>query len=77
MSPEPSGEVERTAGGRDLILRRDLPLEPDQAWAWITESGKTGQWFGTWTGAVRAPALGAPCPTADPRGFPTPISSRT
>ena len=54
MSPEPSGEVERTAGGRDLILRRDLPLEPDQAWAWITESGKTGQWFGTWTGAGEA-----------------------
>ena len=53
--PEPSGEVgERTAGGRDLILRRDLPLEPDQAWAWITESGKTGQWFGTRTGAGEA-----------------------
>ncbi|MDQ5894882.1 MAG: hypothetical protein QG596_1143 [Actinomycetota bacterium] len=54
MTPEPSGEVERTDSGRDLILTRTLPVDPGEGWAWITESPKLEKWFGTWTGAGEA-----------------------
>ena len=50
MSPEPTGEVERTESGRDLILTRTLPVDSGEAWAWVTESPKLEKWFGTWTG---------------------------
>lgn len=52
MTPEPSGEVERTDSGRNLILTRTLPVDSVEAWAWITESPRLEKWFGTWTGAA-------------------------
>lgn len=54
MSPEPAGEVVRTADGRDLILKRDLPVSAGEAWQWVTDSGRLEKWFGTWTGSGKA-----------------------
>ena len=53
MSPTPTGEVRRTAAGRDLILIRDLPGSIEDAWASLTESERTGRWFASWTGEGR------------------------
>lgn len=44
----PTGTLED--GGRTLVLRRELPVPIDDAWASITESERLGRWFGTWTG---------------------------
>jgi uncharacterized protein YndB with AHSA1/START domain len=53
MSPTPTGEVRRTAAGRDLVLIRDLAGSIDDAWASLTESDRTGRWFASWTGDGR------------------------
>lgn len=53
MSPEPTGRVELTPTGKDLILTRVLPIPVAETWGWITESQRLGKWFGTWTGEAR------------------------
>ncbi|GAA3701549.1 hypothetical protein GCM10022204_17980 [Microlunatus aurantiacus] len=53
MSPTPTGEVRRTAAGRDLVLTRELPGSLEDAWASLTESERTGRWYASWTGDGR------------------------
>ena len=50
MSPRPSGELRRSATGRDLILRRAFPSDIREVWAAVTEPDRTAQWFASWTG---------------------------
>lgn len=52
----PTGRVEATPTGRDLILERYFTADVADVWASITESDRTARWFGSWTGE---PAVGA------------------
>ena len=54
MSPTPTGEVRRTAEGRDLILVRDLPGSIEDAWASLTESERTGSLIASNTSTIKA-----------------------
>lgn len=53
MSIEATGRVIPTERGRDLVLARSLALPVNEAWAYLTESGLTEQWFGPWEGDGR------------------------
>lgn len=54
MAVEASGRVIPTERGSDLVLVRSLALTADEAWAHLTESELTEQWFGPWEGDARA-----------------------
>lgn len=49
------GRLETTPTGRDMVVARTLPVVPQEAWPWITESDRTQRWYGPWTGT---PAVG-------------------
>lgn len=49
-SPQPSGKLLATEGGRDLVLTRSFDAEPEAIWAEVTESERTARWFGPWSG---------------------------
>ncbi|WP_449283196.1 SRPBCC family protein [Leucobacter sp.] len=51
---EATGKLVRTERGVDLVLVRSLALPVDEAWAYLTESELTEQWFGPWEGDGRA-----------------------
>lgn len=53
MTIEATGRVLRTDRGRDLILLRSLSIPVEEAWAFLTESALTEQWFGPWEGDAR------------------------
>jgi uncharacterized protein YndB with AHSA1/START domain len=50
MSPRPTGRLEATKQGRDLVLERTFRASIDDVWASITESDRTARWFASWTG---------------------------
>lgn len=50
---EATGKLVRTERGIDLVLVRSLALPVDEAWAYLTESELTEQWFGPWEGDGR------------------------
>ncbi|WP_067537201.1 SRPBCC family protein [Nocardia crassostreae] len=50
MTTRPTGRIERTATGRDLILTRTFRAPIDDVWASVTESDRTARWYGPWTG---------------------------
>lgn len=50
MSPEPTGRVESTPTGRDLVLTRRFRAPIREVWAALTESDRTATWFGPWRG---------------------------
>lgn len=54
MSTEISGRIEATPRGADLALVRSLALPAEEAWAYLTDSELTEQWFGPWEGDGRA-----------------------
>jgi uncharacterized protein YndB with AHSA1/START domain len=49
-SPQPSGRLLATDGGRDLVLARPFDAEPESIWAELTEPERTARWFGPWSG---------------------------
>lgn len=49
-SPRPTGRLEATKDGRDLVLERAFRDSIDDVWASITESERTARWFASWTG---------------------------
>jgi uncharacterized protein YndB with AHSA1/START domain len=49
-SPLPTGRLETTKDGRDLVLERTFRASIDDVWASITESERTARWFASWTG---------------------------
>lgn len=51
---EGTGRVVDTGRGRDLQLARSLALPIDRAWAYLTDSARTDEWFGRWEGDARA-----------------------
>ena len=50
MAPQPTGRLDHTSDGRDLILTRSFRATIDDVWASITESDRTAKWFVSWTG---------------------------
>lgn len=56
MTRTPTGHVNTTPIGRDLVLERVLPGSIDDSWASITESDRLARWFCTWTGEPRVGA---------------------
>lgn len=50
---EISGRISRTDRGADLVLYRSLSIPLEEAWAYLTESELTEQWFGPWEGDAR------------------------
>ncbi len=50
MTAIPAGRLIRTPAGRDLVLTRTFRAPIEDVWASITESDRTGRWFGSWTG---------------------------
>lgn len=50
MKPVPTGKLERTAEGRDLVLTRTFRASIDDVWASITEPERTARWFAAWSG---------------------------
>ena len=49
-SPQPSGKLLATDGGRDLVLTRSFGVAVEEIWAEVTEPERTARWFGPWTG---------------------------
>ncbi|WP_328397205.1 SRPBCC family protein [Nocardia sp. NBC_00416] len=52
MTLRPTGSLEPTPHGRDLILTRTYRAPIEDVWASITESERTARWFGPWQGAA-------------------------
>ena len=50
MTPQPTGLIRLTGGGRDLVLTRTFRADIDDVWASMTEPERTARWFGTWSG---------------------------
>jgi uncharacterized protein YndB with AHSA1/START domain len=50
MTPEPTGRLEPTPTGYDLILTRTYRAPVDDVWASATEPERTARWFGPWRG---------------------------
>ena len=50
MTIRPSGRLENTPDGQDLILTRTYRAPIEDVWAGITESDRTARWFGPWKG---------------------------
>ncbi|MEU9337663.1 SRPBCC family protein [Streptomyces sp. NPDC048290] len=48
--PEPTGRLERTPAGHDLILSRTYRAPLADVWAGVTEPERTARWFGPWRG---------------------------
>src|SRR5262245_23477251 len=50
MNPTPTGRVVTTSDGRDLELTRTFTAPIEDVWASLTESARTAEWIGPWTG---------------------------
>lgn len=50
MSPAPTGSVNRTPDGFDLVVPRTIRGPIQDVWASVTEPERTARWFGTWRG---------------------------
>jgi uncharacterized protein YndB with AHSA1/START domain len=50
MSPKPTGHVQRTALGADLIIKRQFRAAIEDVWQSITHPESTARWIGTWSG---------------------------
>jgi uncharacterized protein YndB with AHSA1/START domain len=50
MSRKPTGKVERTARGADLIITRSFRASIEEVWESVTASASTARWIGSWEG---------------------------
>jgi uncharacterized protein YndB with AHSA1/START domain len=50
MTDSPTGRLEPTPDGTDLVLTRVFRAGVEDVWASITESDRTARWFGPWEG---------------------------
>ena len=56
--------------GLTLTVTRDLSIPVEELWSWITESDRTAQWYGPWSGDGRVGATVQVTMTSD-EGSPT------
>lgn len=45
---EPTGEIEMTETGSELVIVREFPQSPAVVWEYITDSADIARWYGTW-----------------------------
>jgi uncharacterized protein YndB with AHSA1/START domain len=50
MTRKPTGRVERSARGTDLIITRSFRAEIEEVWESVTASESTSRWIGSWDG---------------------------
>jgi len=50
MSPKPTGHLQRTASGADLIIKRQFRAPIDDVWQGVTDPESTARWIGRWSG---------------------------
>lgn len=50
MTNPPTGRLEMTPRGPDLVLTRSFNAGIDDVWASVTEPERSARWFGRWTG---------------------------
>jgi uncharacterized protein YndB with AHSA1/START domain len=50
MTVDGTGRVEHGADSSRLVIERRFHADPEEIWAWLTESPRLGRWIGTWTG---------------------------
>jgi len=50
MSREPTGRVQSTPTGADLIVTRSFRADIEDVWSSVTEPDSTARWFGRWEG---------------------------
>lgn len=50
MTRKPTGRVERTARGKDLIITRSFRASIEEVWHSVTVSESTARWIGSWEG---------------------------
>jgi uncharacterized protein YndB with AHSA1/START domain len=50
MSRKPTGRLEKTAAGANLILARNFRGSAADVWQSLTDSASTARWFGPWEG---------------------------
>ncbi|MBL7257737.1 SRPBCC family protein [Paractinoplanes lichenicola] len=55
MTNPPSGRLEQTSRGPDLVLSRAFKASIDDVWASVTEPERSARWFGRWTGDEPGP----------------------
>ncbi|MEP6562671.1 MAG: SRPBCC family protein, partial [Nakamurella sp.] len=50
MTINPSGRIQQTPAGIDILVTRLIRGTIDDVWASVTESDRTARWFGRWEG---------------------------
>lgn len=50
MTRTPTGRLQHTDAGGDLVLTRTFRASAEDVWASVTESERTARWFGPWRG---------------------------
>lgn len=50
MSPRPTGRVQHTAAGADLVITRSFRAPIDDVWQSVTAPESTARWIGPWEG---------------------------
>ncbi|MBB4932471.1 uncharacterized protein YndB with AHSA1/START domain [Lipingzhangella halophila] len=50
MTTTPTGVLNRTAEGYNLVLTRTVRAPVEDVWASVTEPDRTARWFGPWQG---------------------------
>ena len=50
MSIAPTGKVERTESGRQIVIERTFNAPIEDVWESIVDPGRMNRWIGTWTG---------------------------
>lgn len=50
MSHQPTGRLDRTSTGSDLVLTRSFRAPAEDVWTSLTEPDHTARWYGPWQG---------------------------
>ena len=43
---EPTGDIEETDNGRQIVISRELPQAPQVVWGYLADAGRISRWFG-------------------------------
>ena len=72
MSIEPTGRIEPTAEGRDLVIVRSVRAPIEDVWASLTEPARFERWYGTMEGEPGPGATVMVTMTAEENSAPEP-----
>ena len=43
---EPTGDIEETDNGRQIVISRELPQAPKVVWGYLADAARISRWFG-------------------------------